>query len=77
MKTREQPAVAIHLSTEAMLLDRHDVARMLHVAESTVRTLEKGGFPRPIRITTGSSSTALWRIEDVKRWIDEKYEEAR
>lgn len=67
--------IILQIPASDMLLDKHAVASMFKCAESTIETMlrDKGSkFPEPFRL--GIRSEPLWRIEDLKRWIDAHYE---
>jgi len=67
-------AITLQVSAKDLLLDRHDVAQMLRCSEQTVVNLMKDNhFPNPFKLSN-YKSTALWRLEDIKAWIDSHYQ---
>ncbi|WP_257756936.1 helix-turn-helix transcriptional regulator [Burkholderia glumae] len=62
------------------LWDLSEVAKYLHRSEQHTRqwVITQGGFPRPIRIPSGRSSTErtppLWRAKDVIAWAESHVE---
>lgn len=69
--------VTLQISAKELLLDKHDVAQMLRCTEQTITNLlrEKDKkFPAPFKLSN-YKSTPLWRLEDVKNWIDKHYAE--
>jgi len=54
-------------STEALLLDVKDVAKLLRVSVRTVWTWrDMGRLPAPVKI----GRCVRWRRQDVEEWID-------
>lgn len=76
---RKQDAAVLQVGVESMLLDKYQLGKLLHITEATVRKMAGSDptFPKSIRLHGSSSAPALWRLEDVKRWLDGKFEEAR
>lgn len=59
------------LALDQVLIDRHDVAKLLHTSPGVVQKLERGGdFPRPIRLRGWDKETPLWRTREVLDWLD-------
>ena len=69
--------VTLQIAPQALLLDRHAVAELFKCSEDTIKNLVRdstSGFPQPFKMGN-YKSTPLWRIEDLKKWIDERYKE--
>ena len=55
----------------ARLLNRHEVATLLHVSVKTLtRSWKAGGFPPPIRI----GGQLRWRGQELESWMDDETE---
>lgn len=72
--------IAMRLTPHA-LWDLPEVAEYLHRSQQHTRQwiITQDGFPRPIRIPSGRSSTArarpLWRAKDVIAWAESQVDE--
>ncbi len=67
--------VTLQVTAKDLLLDKHDVAQMFKVSEQKINSLMKTtDFPQPFKLGNSFQATPLWRLEDLKNWIDAQYQ---
>lgn len=73
MRKAAATAPRVALALDQVLLDRYEVAKLLHISVETLGRMERNvaGFPSPVRVLGNSQqSPALWRTADVLDWVD-------
>ncbi|WP_151671881.1 helix-turn-helix transcriptional regulator [Nitrincola schmidtii] len=64
------------------LLRRHAVEAEIGFSRSTIyRLMDKGEFPKPIRLTSGSASgkggSVAWLKSDIEKWKEDRIAESK
>lgn len=68
--------VTLQVTSKDLLLDKHDVAQMFKISEQKINVLLRtSDFPQPFKLGNSFQATPLWRLEDLKAWIDKHYGE--
>ena len=68
--------VTLQVTSKDLLLDKHDVAQMFKVSEQKINLLLRtSDFPQPFKLGNSFQATPLWRLKDLKAWIDKHYGE--
>ena len=59
-------------STETpLLLRRRDVERLTGLSCAAIyRQMDKGTFPRPVKLEPGKRGTVRWRRRDIVSWVE-------
>ncbi len=72
-KEGEKRMADLEIRATDLVLSKKELSAMLKCSLPTLqRLMTQKDFPKPFRLVDSISSSSLWRLEDIREWIDKR-----